>query len=195
MEFKEFKWSLNVCKYPFRHCGNPYPSAKGIFNPSPWISAYKCGFSPGGWKKGANFPKSQLFWAFLSGGECWQGLSQIFWRRIYLNFLNYSVLPDDNLNFGIKTLEEIKLKKLKEKAKKQGGELISLISLLSYPLLFILAFNPDFPWIICKRRNFFCTLGSSCRDSLPWFLRGLLWPVACFPSPAWNSKGKSKGNC
>ncbi|NXF26225.1 ZC11A protein, partial [Rhodinocichla rosea] len=27
---------------------------------------------------------------------------------------------DDNLNFGIKTLEEIKLKKLKEKAKKQG---------------------------------------------------------------------------
>ncbi|NWH95298.1 ZC11A protein, partial [Aegithalos caudatus] len=31
-----------------------------------------------------------------------------------------SAKPDDNLNFGIKTLEEIKLKKLKEKAKKQG---------------------------------------------------------------------------
>ncbi|KAM9594861.1 zinc finger CCCH domain-containing protein 11A-like isoform 2-T2 [Morphnus guianensis] len=29
---------------------------------------------------------------------------------------------EDNLNFGIKTLEEIKLKKLKEKTKKQGGE-------------------------------------------------------------------------
>ncbi|NXS96183.1 ZC11A protein, partial [Jacana jacana] len=28
--------------------------------------------------------------------------------------------PDENLNFGIKTLEEIKLKKLKEKTKKQG---------------------------------------------------------------------------
>ncbi|NWV62453.1 ZC11A protein, partial [Malurus elegans] len=33
---------------------------------------------------------------------------------------NSSVKQDDNLNFGIKTLEEIKLKKLKEKAKKQG---------------------------------------------------------------------------
>ncbi|NWV78622.1 ZC11A protein, partial [Dasyornis broadbenti] len=33
---------------------------------------------------------------------------------------NSSAKPDDNLNFGIKTLEEIKLKKLKEKAKKQG---------------------------------------------------------------------------
>nr|XP_054504855.1 zinc finger CCCH domain-containing protein 11A isoform X2 [Agelaius phoeniceus] len=34
---------------------------------------------------------------------------------------NPSAKPDDNLNFGIKTLEEIKLKKLKEKAKKQEG--------------------------------------------------------------------------
>ncbi|NWY64026.1 ZC11A protein, partial [Erithacus rubecula] len=33
---------------------------------------------------------------------------------------NPSANQDDNLNFGIKTLEEIKLKKLKEKAKKQG---------------------------------------------------------------------------
>ncbi|KAM4759892.1 zinc finger CCCH domain-containing protein 11A isoform 4-T5 [Cyanocitta cristata] len=33
---------------------------------------------------------------------------------------NSSAKQDDNLNFGIKTLEEIKLKKLKEKAKKQG---------------------------------------------------------------------------
>ncbi|NXO14068.1 ZC11A protein, partial [Oriolus oriolus] len=33
---------------------------------------------------------------------------------------NSSTKQDDNLNFGIKTLEEIKLKKLKEKAKKQG---------------------------------------------------------------------------
>ncbi|NWR01319.1 ZC11A protein, partial [Paradoxornis webbianus] len=33
---------------------------------------------------------------------------------------NPTAKPDDNLNFGIKTLEEIKLKKLKEKAKKQG---------------------------------------------------------------------------
>ncbi|NWZ00604.1 ZC11A protein, partial [Loxia curvirostra] len=33
---------------------------------------------------------------------------------------NPSAKQDDNLNFGIKTLEEIKLKKLKEKAKKQG---------------------------------------------------------------------------
>jgi len=35
------------------------------------------------------------------------------------------VFSDDNLNFGIKTLEEIRLKKLKEKTKKQGGELKS----------------------------------------------------------------------
>lgn len=71
--------------------------------------------------------------------KCWgvlTGFIPNILRRIYLNFLNYSVLPDDNLNFGIKTLEEIKLKKLKEKAKKQGGELISLISLLSYPSAF-----------------------------------------------------------
>ncbi|KAM4885435.1 zinc finger CCCH domain-containing protein 11A isoform 2-T2 [Sylvia borin] len=34
---------------------------------------------------------------------------------------NPSAKQDDNLNFGIKTLEEIKLKKLKEKAKKQEG--------------------------------------------------------------------------
>ncbi|NWI45590.1 ZC11A protein, partial [Picathartes gymnocephalus] len=33
---------------------------------------------------------------------------------------NSTAKQDDNLNFGIKTLEEIKLKKLKEKAKKQG---------------------------------------------------------------------------
>ncbi|NXE92538.1 ZC11A protein, partial [Menura novaehollandiae] len=33
---------------------------------------------------------------------------------------NANTKQDDNLNFGIKTLEEIKLKKLKEKAKKQG---------------------------------------------------------------------------
>uniref|UniRef100_A0A8C3KJK5 C3H1-type domain-containing protein n=1 Tax=Calidris pygmaea TaxID=425635 RepID=A0A8C3KJK5_9CHAR len=33
---------------------------------------------------------------------------------------NANTKPDDNLNFGIKTLEEIKLKKLKEKTKKQG---------------------------------------------------------------------------
>ncbi|XP_014810924.1 PREDICTED: zinc finger CCCH domain-containing protein 11A isoform X2 [Calidris pugnax] len=34
---------------------------------------------------------------------------------------NANTKPDDNLNFGIKTLEEIKLKKLKEKTKKQEG--------------------------------------------------------------------------
>ncbi|XP_066060059.1 zinc finger CCCH domain-containing protein 11A isoform X2 [Chamaea fasciata] len=34
---------------------------------------------------------------------------------------NPTAKPDDNLNFGIKTLEEIRLKKLKEKAKKQEG--------------------------------------------------------------------------
>ncbi|NXR09820.1 ZC11A protein, partial [Semnornis frantzii] len=33
---------------------------------------------------------------------------------------NSNTKQDDNLNFGIKTLEEIKLKKLKEKTKKQG---------------------------------------------------------------------------
>ncbi|NWW52229.1 ZC11A protein, partial [Pedionomus torquatus] len=33
---------------------------------------------------------------------------------------NANAKPDENLNFGIKTLEEIKLKKLKEKTKKQG---------------------------------------------------------------------------
>ncbi|NXJ70495.1 ZC11A protein, partial [Rostratula benghalensis] len=33
---------------------------------------------------------------------------------------NANPKPDENLNFGIKTLEEIKLKKLKEKTKKQG---------------------------------------------------------------------------
>lgn len=46
--------------------------------------------------------------------------------------LKLFTLSDDNLNFGIKTLEEIKLKKLKEKAKKQGGEFLSLKSLLLY---------------------------------------------------------------
>ncbi|XP_061869830.1 zinc finger CCCH domain-containing protein 11A isoform X2 [Colius striatus] len=34
---------------------------------------------------------------------------------------NGNTKPEDNLNFGIKTLEEIKLKKLKEKTKKQEG--------------------------------------------------------------------------
>ncbi|XP_010146741.1 PREDICTED: zinc finger CCCH domain-containing protein 11A-like, partial [Eurypyga helias] len=34
---------------------------------------------------------------------------------------NANTKPDDSLNFGIKTLEEIKLKKLKEKTKKQEG--------------------------------------------------------------------------
>lgn len=46
-------------------------------------------------------------------------------RCFPLSFSNRFVFSDDNLNFGIKTLEEIKLKKLKEKTKKQGGELIS----------------------------------------------------------------------
>ncbi|NXB04061.1 ZC11A protein, partial [Cnemophilus loriae] len=41
-------------------------------------------------------------------------------RLISTRKSNSSAKQDDNLNFGIKTLEEIKLKKLKEKAKKQG---------------------------------------------------------------------------
>ncbi|NXM84418.1 ZC11A protein, partial [Oenanthe oenanthe] len=41
-------------------------------------------------------------------------------RLISTRKSNPSAKQDDNLNFGIKTLEEIKLKKLKEKAKKQG---------------------------------------------------------------------------
>ncbi|NWS06083.1 ZC11A protein, partial [Motacilla alba] len=41
-------------------------------------------------------------------------------RVISTRKANPGAKPDDNLNFGIKTLEEIKLKKLKEKAKKQG---------------------------------------------------------------------------
>lgn len=49
---------------------------------------------------------------------------------------------DDNLNFGIKTLEEIKLKKLKEKTKKQGGELIAPISFTSAS-----SYPSDIPWI------------------------------------------------
>ncbi|KAJ7396581.1 Zinc finger CCCH domain-containing protein 11A [Pitangus sulphuratus] len=43
-------------------------------------------------------------------------------RLISTRKSNANTKQDDNLNFGIKTLEEIKLKKLKEKAKKQGGE-------------------------------------------------------------------------
>lgn len=42
-----------------------------------------------------------------------------------LSFINDFLFSEDNLNFGIKTLEEIKLEKLKEKTKSQGGELIS----------------------------------------------------------------------
>ncbi|XP_038018157.1 zinc finger CCCH domain-containing protein 11A isoform X2 [Motacilla alba alba] len=42
-------------------------------------------------------------------------------RVISTRKANPGAKPDDNLNFGIKTLEEIKLKKLKEKAKKQEG--------------------------------------------------------------------------
>ncbi|NXK34418.1 ZC11A protein, partial [Piprites chloris] len=41
-------------------------------------------------------------------------------RLISTRKSNSNTKQDDNLNFGIKTLEEIKLKKLKEKAKKQG---------------------------------------------------------------------------
>ncbi|NWV16842.1 ZC11A protein, partial [Origma solitaria] len=41
-------------------------------------------------------------------------------RLISTRKSNPAANKDDNLNFGIKTLEEIKLKKLKEKAKKQG---------------------------------------------------------------------------
>ncbi|XP_071435008.1 zinc finger CCCH domain-containing protein 11A isoform X2 [Pithys albifrons albifrons] len=42
-------------------------------------------------------------------------------RLISTRKSNANAKQDDNLNFGIKTLEEIKLKKLKEKAKKQEG--------------------------------------------------------------------------
>ncbi|XP_027550963.1 zinc finger CCCH domain-containing protein 11A isoform X2 [Neopelma chrysocephalum] len=42
-------------------------------------------------------------------------------RLISTRKSNANTKQDDNLNFGIKTLEEIKLKKLKEKAKKQEG--------------------------------------------------------------------------
>ncbi|NXO55802.1 ZC11A protein, partial [Aramus guarauna] len=41
-------------------------------------------------------------------------------RMISTRKSNANTKQDDNLNFGIKTLEEIKLKKLKEKTKKQG---------------------------------------------------------------------------
>ncbi|NXP25749.1 ZC11A protein, partial [Scytalopus superciliaris] len=41
-------------------------------------------------------------------------------RLISTRKSNANTKQDDNLNFGIKTLEEIKLKKLREKAKKQG---------------------------------------------------------------------------
>ncbi|NXG61047.1 ZC11A protein, partial [Hemiprocne comata] len=47
--------------------------------------------------------------------EAHNGLRIIFTRKS-----NANTKQDDNLNFGIKTLEEIKLKKLKEKTKKQG---------------------------------------------------------------------------
>ncbi|XP_075298845.1 zinc finger CCCH domain-containing protein 11A isoform X3 [Opisthocomus hoazin] len=42
-------------------------------------------------------------------------------RMISTKKSNANTKQDDNLNFGIKTLEEIRLKKLKEKTKKQGG--------------------------------------------------------------------------
>lgn len=75
------------------------------------------------------------------------------------------MFSDDNLNFGIKTLEEIKLKKLKEKTKKQGGELISPTFLSC--LLFTFCpffFSAAITWIagyalvntiICKRKEIF----------------------------------------
>ncbi|KAM6333647.1 zinc finger CCCH domain-containing protein 11A isoform 4-T19 [Alca torda] len=44
---------------------------------------------------------------------------------------NANTKQDDNLNFGIKTLEEIKLKKLKEKIKKQGPSGVSVHPLQS----------------------------------------------------------------
>ncbi|NXX20307.1 ZC11A protein, partial [Podargus strigoides] len=43
-------------------------------------------------------------------------------RMISTRKSNANTHQDDNLNFGIKTLEEIKSKKLKEKAKKQGDD-------------------------------------------------------------------------
>ncbi|XP_009509050.2 zinc finger CCCH domain-containing protein 11A isoform X1 [Phalacrocorax carbo] len=50
------------------------------------------------------------------GTEAHNGLRLISTRKS-----NATTKQDDSLNFGIKTLEEIKLKKLKEKAKKQEG--------------------------------------------------------------------------
>lgn len=66
------------------------------------------------------------------------------------------VFSDDNLNFGIKTLEEIKLKKLKEKTKKQGGELIAPISFTS-----AFSYPSDIPWIVdyALGNTTLCTVG------------------------------------
>lgn len=55
------------------------------------------------------------------------------------------MFPDDSLNFGIKTLEEIKLKKQKEKIKKQSGE--SICPTLSFCLFSPLFFPSDYTWI------------------------------------------------
>lgn len=38
------------------------------------------------------------------------------------------VFLGESLNFGIKTLEEIKSKKMKEKSKKQGGEFSGVLT-------------------------------------------------------------------
>lgn len=129
-------------------------------------------------KKAASFPKSHLFWGFFNSWGLLTGFIPNILGRIYINSLNYSVFPDDNLNFGIKTLEEIKLKKLKEKAKKQGGELISLKSLLFNPpfcssFCFILIFLGEFTRerIFYRGKNLiiFCNLGHPARTDLHFF--------------------------
>lgn len=120
-----------------------------------------------------------------------------------LSFINRFVFSDDNLNFGIKTLEEIKLKKLKEKTKKQGGELISptFLSCLLFPFcpffFFFCCYYMD-SWLcigeynyLQKKGNFLALLGSdlemiaadSClRVRIPCLAGGLelLWHATCF---------------
>ena len=88
------------------------------------------------------------------------------------SLINCFVFPDDSLNFGIKTLEEIKLKKQKEKTKKQSGELIcpTLLSvhifcLFSSPPFFFPSDNTQIAGDVVRNRAihrsepFSCTAG------------------------------------
>lgn len=85
--------------------------------------------------------------------------------------MNCFLFSEGNLNFGIKTLEEIKSQKMKEKNKRHGGELI-------------------FPtFLSCSRQVM--VPGSCLRDRLPFLAGGIKQPDS---QPAGILNGSSKGN-